>query len=1003
MASQDGEYQRREWRRGGDDRTTGGRGQQQRRQQVSSPPTATTNSSNWRSSSGRDEFVGKTLTARVTTVSTKPQGVFVEGDGFKGRALVRASSSVVVRSLREGEKVRVVVTGSDKQGRLDAKLAPAKTRRESRGGGAASGRKLVILDLNGVLCDRGPYKARRDALAVRPRAMEFLSLCFEHFDVAVWSCGKRENMEMSLFDGRSLVFSWDQSKSTSLWPRTSSVAAGKPLFLKELSKVWETSFDEDDAWRPRRVRYAPGETLLIDNHDEKFEKNPPENCAVVPTWTGDDDDSALGAGSEIVARLARFGNFEAPGQEIEGHESPGERFARLFCASPTHARAVPEYPASRYVELADSPGPRAKPLRRRDLSVIGSEPFLVAEKTDGERGWFFQCGLGTFLLRRDLSVAEKLGDDGDDDKVAILDGEMISDQKLFVAFDAVRCDGEDVGAVETGGALERLARSRKLLEREKTRRDWTIVAKTYWRPSAPDLETKIRRVLETGEFSGKDRTTKSDGLIFARARDVDGYYRAVCFKHKPIVTIDFRLAGYRSGAVDAAVVDGGVEHVVASIRLDRKYPRRTIVECDYRDGEWRVLRERPDKSKPNSLRVAWAGLEALADRLTVEDIVSALRRGADLHAANHYDALQKRRNNRRSLDDEMHRLRRLNNLVKALTIERFFFFNDLRPRPTEDDVEDDDDRTPRVLAVLREPATHGKQQHRGRRKRPASILELGCGRGGDLGKYAAKFEVEALVGVDASVEALKEAKRRWNHHHHHHHHHHKSSSSSSSSSRGAFLAGDVGDSGLSELVAAAAESLGRPREQWADLVACQFALHYACGSRDRLGALFTAVARALEPTNGVFVATVVDWRALRDLLRTSDRRVSTLCSVDADDATLDALEALSPDEDAAAAFGLRYTFSLGDAVEACDEFVVHVPSVAALARDSGLDLRAALPFPRLLAAENDRDPAAFAALAADIGVRPARDDDPHPPLSDDQFKVSSLYLALAFVKQQQPP
>ena len=36
---------------------------------------------------------------------------------------------------------------------------------------------------------------------------------------------------------------WDQRKSTSLWPRTSTVSPQKPLFLKEIDQLWASTFD----------------------------------------------------------------------------------------------------------------------------------------------------------------------------------------------------------------------------------------------------------------------------------------------------------------------------------------------------------------------------------------------------------------------------------------------------------------------------------------------------------------------------------------------------------------------------------------------------------------------------------------------------------------------------------------------------------------------------------------------------------------------------------------
>lgn len=1003
-------------------------------------------------------FRGQIFEAKVVSLSRdkNPIGVFVVLDRLEGggpsshrgeRALVRSNTSVVVDSLAIGERVRVIGHAEDNRGRLVAKLAPAKTRIETKDdeGVVSTGRPLLILDLNGVLCDRGAYKSRQGSngaaqkLSLRPHALSFLSWCFERFDVGVWSCGKRENMEMSLFDGRSLVFAWDQAMSTSLWPRTSSVSVDKPLFLKEIGKVWGTTFVEEQVldefnWRTREPkivrtirRYGPKNTLLLDNHAEKFERNDRKNCCVVPTWdariTNDDVLATDGELVKAIETFAKTSNFPKQPDALWQMQQPpapldkaagggrsgrsrgrskavaeigvGRQFAEIYCSSPVHRKHVPDYPASRYIELGDSPGPRAKPLRWRELEeVVGRERFVATEKTDGERGWFFEReGLGTFLLRRDLTVAAKLDEDGG--TTTILDGEMIADQCLFVVFDCVICERDDVGAIGTGGAPTRLRRAEAALDRIASRGlDWRIIAKQYWRPDDADFEANVRAVLETSKYGDDKRQTRADGVVLARLDDDPdaGYYTAACFKHKSTVTLDFRLVdGGRAGdIVEGSVEGGGRDLAVAHVELDSARARGAIVECIYSRGLWRVKRTRHDKKRPNPLRTAWNALETLAEPIGVQELVEIMRRpynsrlkhadGKQQHdAAEHYDAIQRRRNDKllNRVTDKIHRLRRLNNLVKALTIERFARRRMPTPAPFigRDDV--------KVLAALRQPITSvSRSQHRSKPKATAAVLELACGRGGDLGKWRINFDVTALVAVDASQLSLQAAKKRWQ-----------------NRNTAIFRLGDIGDDDLPGLISKSAEALGTAASAWADFASCQFALHYACGSEKRLDACLTATAQALKPS-GTFIATVVDWLQLQRLFETTDQaKISDLCAIAAPDDTVSILRNLQDQPDSGA-YGLRYTFSLGDAVEKCDEFVVHVPTLAALAEKKGLVLTAALPFSILLSDELRLFPDAFATLAADMGVRPSGTADANPALSDEQYTVSSLYLALAFTKRE---
>lgn len=68
----------------------------------------------------------------------------------------------------------------------------------------------------------------------------------------------------------------DFRHSTNKWPRHSVVAPAKPLFVKELAR----------AWQQLRLPYDATNTVLLDNHVEKFEGNPPGTCVLVPHFDG---------------------------------------------------------------------------------------------------------------------------------------------------------------------------------------------------------------------------------------------------------------------------------------------------------------------------------------------------------------------------------------------------------------------------------------------------------------------------------------------------------------------------------------------------------------------------------------------------------------------------------------------------------------------------------------------------------------------------------------------
>ena len=94
---------------------------------------------------------------------------------------------------------------------------------------------------------------------------------------------------------------------------------------------------------------------------------------------------------------------------------------------------------------------------------------------------------------------------------------------------------------------------------------------------------------------------------------------------------------------------------------------------------------------------------------------------------------------------------------------------------------------------------------------------------------------------------------------------------------------------------------------------------------------------------------------------------------------------------------MEYKFTLGDAVVDCAEFVVHLPSLIARAEAKGLKCTLEARFDRFLDGERRNRGAAFADLAAAIGVRPKHGNDEQ--VTDDQFAVTSLYTVVAFARE----
>ncbi|XP_057952166.1 uncharacterized protein LOC131146539 [Malania oleifera] len=177
-----------------------------------------------------------------------------------------------------------------------------------------SKRKLLILDVNGLLADIVPYVPEgykaditvgRKAVFKRPFHDDFLQFCFQRFDVGVWSSRMKNNVEMVLdfLMGDSkhcLLFRWHQSHCTDTGFNTIENKS-KPLVLKELKKLWERH-DPNLPWE--KGVYNESNTLLLDDSPYKALRNPPHTAIFPRTYCyKDKEDNSLGPGGDLRVYL----------------------------------------------------------------------------------------------------------------------------------------------------------------------------------------------------------------------------------------------------------------------------------------------------------------------------------------------------------------------------------------------------------------------------------------------------------------------------------------------------------------------------------------------------------------------------------------------------------------------------------------------------------------------------------------------------------------------------
>ncbi|KAI8563163.1 hypothetical protein RHMOL_Rhmol03G0091100 [Rhododendron molle] len=185
-------------------------------------------------------------------------------------------------------------------------------------------KKLLVLDLNGLLVHR-VYRLRPNTnfqnypppdlisgpflVFTRPFCSEFLEFCFERFEVGIWSSARERSIDTILNTIKTglkdkLLFVWDQEKCTDSGFK-SLERKRKPIFLKELRKLWE---DPTLPWCCGP--YTSSNTLLIDDARYKALLNPPNTAIFLQSYKVDNgNDTVLESNSEL--RLFLDGLSEA--------------------------------------------------------------------------------------------------------------------------------------------------------------------------------------------------------------------------------------------------------------------------------------------------------------------------------------------------------------------------------------------------------------------------------------------------------------------------------------------------------------------------------------------------------------------------------------------------------------------------------------------------------------------------------------------------------------------
>lgn len=427
--------------------------------------------------------------------------------------------------------------------------------------------------------------------------------------------------------------------------------------------------------------------------------------------------------------------------------------------------------------------------------------------------------------------------------------------------------------------------------------------------------------------------------------------------------------------------------------------------------------EQPRKQKrPGArARISEAEREAIRQRQIQRDRESAQaaavanenrpRQNHDV-VRQHYNNVPERGRDWRTTDSNIKGLRKFNNWIKSCIIQRY---------------SPDEDHTP------------GSREAGRSSGHELLILDVGCGKGGDLNKWQqAPQPVQLYVGLDPADISIEQARGRYR-------------SMASRGGRGGH--GRHGHSRLFDGRFHVKDCYGETIEdldiiqqvgfdpspmnrRGFDVVSMMFSMHYAFESETNARNMLRNVAGALKK-GGRFLGCIPNSDIISEKVRAFNAKAAAKREATAATEAEDAEKANGTpppaepedgeleegEEEPTAewgnsiyrvrfpgktpedgifrpAFGWKYSFFLEEAVEEVPEYVVPWEAFRALAEDYNLELQFHKPFNEIW--EMEKDDRELGPLSERMGVR-ERGGGPLL-LSDDEFEAASFYLGFCFYK-----
>ncbi|KAJ3773850.1 mRNA capping enzyme-domain-containing protein [Lentinula raphanica] len=248
------------------------------------------------------------------------------------------------------------------------------------------------------------------------------------------------------------------------------------------------------------------------------------------------------------------------------------------------------------------------------------------------------------------------------------------------------------------------------------------------------------------------------------------------------------------------------------------------------------------------------------------------------------------------------------------------------------------------------------------------VLDLGCGKGGDITKWS-KAKICDYVGADIAAVSVEQAQERWEF------------SRNASRIQASFATYDFCTQNLDEIFPS--DVLAKPF----DVVSSQFCIHYAFEKEETARRLLRNVTNWLRP-GGRFIGTIPNAEQLLENLQKLPPDSQDLSFGNS------IYNVRFESREHTGVFGHKYWFFLQDAVEDVPEYLVHWDDFVSLAAEYHLHPLYKEEFHDVFS--EHRDHPEFGPLMVRMRVV---DNNGETSMDEDQWDAANIYIAFAFEKR----